>query len=182
MNESEMLKLYGKAIEHVKFHHCSAKPYEYGKQLYELVLEQKPNRILEIGTGIGYATALLAKASPEARIQTIERNREHVEAATKFLADHLTNHRIEIIEGIAEQILPELPNPYDLIFFDGFGIHYEFLPQYQRLLLTEGLAVIANNHLKSKTSDKFFHELHHSPAWKIIKQFGDTTVARRVQN
>lgn len=180
MIESEMQALYKEAMEHVELHHCSAKPYGYGKQLYELAVEQRGQSMLEIGTGIGYTTVLLAKARPEASIQTIERNMEHVEAAIKFLADHLNNHRVEIIEGIAEEILPELTNPYDLIFFDGFGIHYEFLPQYQRLLLPGGLAVIANNHLRSKTSDKFFHELHHSRAWKIIEQYGDTTVARKL--
>ncbi len=180
MNELEMRKLYTEAIEHVKAHHCSAKPYEYGKRLYELAVDREPKSVLEIGTGIGYTTVLLGLASPDARIHTIERNREHVEAATTFFAQHLKNNSAEIIEGVAEEILPKLSGHYDFIFFDGFGIHYEFLTQYQRLLLAGGLAVIANNHLKSKTSDKFFLELHNSPTWNIIEQYGDTTVARRL--
>lgn len=180
MTQLEIAALYMEALNHMDVHHCSAKPYEYGQRLYDLAVEEKSKSILEIGTGIGYTTVLLATARPGARIQTIERNREHVEAATKFFAHHLENNTIKIIEGIAEEILPKLSGPYDFIFFDGFGIHYEFLPQYQRLLLPGGLAVIANNHLKSKTSDKFFHELHHSSAWKIIEQYGDTTVARKL--
>lgn len=170
--------LFTKAQQHVVEHGCSAHPYQSAKKLSDLVIRYAPKLILEIGTGIGFTTLVMALSAPSAHISTIERNSEHVVAAERFFADQHTN--ITVIEGIAEVVLPQTTEQFDLIFFDAYGIHYEFLPQYHRLLNNGGVAVIANNHLVSKTSTRFFSELHDHAKWKIVDQFADTTVAIKI--
>lgn len=166
------------AEKHQVDHACSAHPYKYGEKLTQLVSDLGPQTILEIGTGMGYSSALMAFAQPDCEITTIEKDIAHVEAATVFLKQQGIINRINIIDGAAEAILPTLKLKYDVIFFDGYGIHYEFLAHYQRLLNEGGLLIVANNHLQTKTSDQFFAELNDIRTWKIVEQFGDTTVAK----
>jgi hypothetical protein len=48
------------------------------------------------------------------------------------------------------------------------------------LLKKDGILFLANNHLKSKTSDQFFEELEHSGDWEILERFEDTTIAKKI--
>lgn len=171
---------YAFARPHKASHRCSAHAYQLGDLLVQIVQKQQPKKILEIGTGLGYSTLLLALASPGANIHTIERYSEHLHLAMEFLKQFQLNERIVPVLGIAEEILPNLQDPFDCIFFDGYGIHYEFLPNYHRLLHKGGILIVANNHLQSKTSERFFTELHNKAEWEIIQQFGDTTVAQKI--
>jgi predicted O-methyltransferase YrrM len=118
----------------------------------------------------------MALASPEAYIETIEKDQTHSKDAEKFIHEQNLSDRIIVRNEIAELLLPELEPGYDLIFFDGYQIHYEFLPHYERLLKPGGVLILGNNHLTSKTSDKFFEELEHSGKWDILEKFADTMI------
>lgn len=177
--------LFNQAVQHRSDHDCSAYPYEEYKKLVEVVQQYKPQSILEIGTGMGFTAAVMALSSPQAHIDTIEKDGKHVEVAKKFLRNTLSDavfeKQINIVNDSAETALINLNSGYDLIFFDGYQIHYEFLPHYERLLKPEGILFLANNHLKSKTSDKFFEELEHSGKWVILEKFADTTIAQKIK-
>lgn len=172
--------LYQLTISHKKSHSCSAPPYDNYLRLYEIVKSLKPSRILEIGTGIGFTSIVMANASPGSTIETIEKDKDHVAGARDFIKSHMPSNSINVISGIAELELVELSGPYDLIFFDGFQIHHEFLEQYERLLLKNGILVLGNNHLGSKTSDQFFIEFATNGKWEIIDKFAETIVAKRL--
>ncbi len=179
LDTSKIQELYKRALMHVQHHDCSAHPYKYGERFVYIIQNHSPRTMLEIGTGFGFSTVLMAAATPLASVETIEKDPAHMLTAKEFFEQQKVAGRISCIEGIAEEILPQLKKQYDLIFFDGYGIHYEFLAQYHRLLMPNGIAVIANNHLSSKTSEHFFEELHDGEWWEILDQFGDTTVARK---
>ena len=174
---SDLEQLYNQAVEHRNSHDCSAYPYEDYQKLFDLVVEHKPNEILEIGTGIGFTAVVMALANPIANIETIEKDQAHSKQAKIFIESNNLSDRIIVRNEIAELLLPELPKNYDLIFFDGFQIHYEFLPHYQRLLNPRGILVLGNNHLTSKTSDQFFEQLNDSQYWETIDKYNDTTIA-----
>lgn len=176
---SNLEDLYKRAVEHRNSHDCSAYPYEDYQKLFDLVKNIQPDKILEIGTGIGFTAVVMALASPLAKIETIEKDQTHCNDAVKFISDNNLSDRIILRNEIAELLLPELDESYDLIFFDGYQIHYEFLPHYERLLKTGGVLILGNNHLSSKTSDKFFAELEQSGKWEIEDKFADTTIAIR---
>ena len=173
-------KLYAAALKHIEVHKCSAHPYADGEKLVNYITERKPKKILEIGTGVGFSSVLMALAQPSTEIQTLEKDLAHAQMAKKYFKDKGVGNRISIINDFAETTLPLMQNNFDFIFFDGFQIHYEFLPQYKRLLKSGGILFLANNHLKSKTSDRFFEEIRDLKTWKVLEQFNDTTVVERL--
>lgn len=179
-NALDIPKLYASALKHIEDHQCSAHPYEQGEKLVEYVITHKPRKVLEIGTGVGYTTVLMTLADPKVKVDTIEKDPKHAQTARKYFVDKKVSARISIINDFAETVMPLMQTSYDFIFFDGYQIHYEFLPQYKRLLKRGGILFLANNHLKSKTSDHFFEELGDSKTWKILEQFEDTTIAQRL--
>ena len=101
----------------------------------------QPKRILEIGTCVGFSATVMLKASPDARIDTIERNPAMIPVAkenfTKYAADNVT-----LFEGDAAVILPNLTGPYDLIYLDAAkGQYPAYLPECIRLLSEGGLLI-----------------------------------------
>ncbi len=170
---------YNLAVKHRNEHNCSAYPYDEYSILHAYVSQLCPKRILEIGTGIGFTAAVMAAVDAGIHVDTIEKDLEHVASAKKFLRDISLDSRVDILSGIAEEILPQLSDQYDFIFFDGYQIHYEFLPHYERLLKTGGTLFLGNNHLNSKTSDHFFAELSDATKWEIVEKFSDTSVIKK---
>jgi predicted O-methyltransferase YrrM len=172
--------LFLKAIDHRHSHDCSAYPYEQGARLIEYAKKYQPKKILEIGTGIGYTASIMALTLPQARILTLEKDPEHATLAESFIQNAGVSEHVTIVNEPAEQYLSKLDQKYDFIFFDGYQIHYEFLPHYERLLKPEGILFLANNHLKSKTSSQFFEELKNANKWTQLDQFEDTTIVQKV--
>ncbi|HEX3095522.1 MAG TPA: methyltransferase [Patescibacteria group bacterium] len=179
METLDIEKLFKAAEKHIAEHQCSAHPYKHGDRLVEYIIARKPKRILEIGTGVGYTSVLMAIANPQAHIDTLEKDLTHAKTAKKYFKDKNVTAQISVINDFAETVLPMMDKQYDFIFFDGFQIHYEFLPQYKRLLKHGGILFLANNHLKSKTSDQFFAELSDKKVWNILEQFDDTSIVER---
>ncbi len=179
LNETKLQDLLEIALTHKENHQCSANPYQFGGDLSRLVHTYKPMQVLEIGTGAGFSTLVMALTHPGSHIDTIDKDDAHIETAKQHFHDHDVNTRINPIQGTAESLLPILNKAYDFIFFDGYGIHYEYLPNYHRLLKPTGILTVANNHLGSRTSDQFFSELNDPSRWTIIEVFGDTTVAKK---
>ncbi len=178
--------LFRRAVDHRVEHDCSAYPYESYNSLFEIVTTQNPKRILEIGTGIGFTACVMSAAAPNAEIISLDKDAEHAHTSKSFILSasktipEINPARIEIINQIAEQYLPAEQSQYNLIFFDGYQIHYEFLPQYERLLKSGGILVLGNTHLSSKTSDQFFDELNNSTKWQIMDRFAETIVVQKL--
>lgn len=176
----DLNNIFDLANEHRTEHNCSAYPYENFFKLFDLVAQCKPKNILEIGTGIGFSAVVMAFAEPSANIDTIEKDAQHALLARQLIEKLQLHFRIKVYHDIAEILLPELQNQYDFIFFDGFQIHYEFLPQYERLLKLDGILVLANTHLNSKTSEQFFEQLRSPSSWQLLERFDDTMVLRKI--
>lgn len=183
MKELEAKALYEQAKSHRDEHDCSAYAYEDYLNLQKIVNRVNPKNILEIGTGVGFTSVIMASEVPGVKIDTIEKDQGHAKLAREFIHSQGFGEQITVIDDIAEIYLPELVSQnkqYDLIFFDGYQIHYEFLPHYEKLLKIGGILILANTHLNSKTSDRFFSELEHDGNWQISNQFNDTIVAHRI--
>ncbi len=77
-------------------------------------------RFLEVGTGLGYTTALLADAGGTGcQVDTIEIDPWHADLAQAELSKKGLIDRVRILRGDADQILPTLTEKYDVVFADG---------------------------------------------------------------
>lgn len=119
---------------------------EVGRLLIVLGRLTKPNRILEIGTAIGYSAILLAGIlSPGGKIDTIERREEMLLKARENIKKAGFENTISVIAGDAKEVLECLDKQYDMIFMDAAkGQYPDFLPECLRMLRKGGLLVSDN--------------------------------------
>lgn len=114
------------------------------EKLKEILENEKPKRILEIGTAIGYSASRFAEYS-EAIIDTIEIDEERAKEAIENIKNIGFEDRINVYIGNAVEILPTLTEKYDLIFIDAAKSKYSiFLEEGLRLINPKGLVVADN--------------------------------------
>ena len=111
---------------------------------FRLLLESlQPEKILEIGTAIGFSALLMAEYAPQAQITTIDRNPEMIELAKANFAKYDSRQQITLLEGDAVDLLETLEGSYDLVFMDSAKSKYVvFLPQVLKRLNPGGLVLI----------------------------------------
>ena len=111
-----------------------------------LAAQQKPQRILEVGTAIGYsALQIIAQAPSHAELITIEADAARAAAARAYIARSPYATQIHVHCGDATALLGNLQGPWDLVFLDGpkgqYGRQLQWLlPQLRpgALLYREG--------------------------------------------
>ena len=112
----------------------------------KILEKNKPTRILEIGTAVGYSAICFSKYLADGgKIDTIERDEERIIEAHKNIKDMQLENVIHIFEGDAVEILPTLTDKYDMIFIDAAKGKYPFfLKEALRLLNRDGI-IFADN-------------------------------------
>lgn len=111
--------------------------------LSQLCAREKPKRILEIGTYIGYSASVMLSAC-DAMVVTLEKNAENAELARKNLAPF--GERVTVVTSDAFlYIARDDIGKFDLIFLDGPKAQYiNYLP-FLKELLNEGGVLVADN-------------------------------------
>ena len=106
----------------------------------------RPKRILEVGTAIGFSTLLMCEYGPEdMEIVTIENYEKRIPIAKQNFVRAGKEKQITLLEGDAADILKELREPFDFIFMDAAkGQYIHFMPEIFRLLKPEGILVSDN--------------------------------------
>ena len=119
---------------------------EKGRVIIEVINKINPKYILEIGTLFGYSAILICKELGEdAKLVTIELDRETAEIAKDNMEKAGIKANVEIAIGNALQILPTLDYKFDLVFLDAAK---EENIEYLRLLenkLHKGSVLIADD-------------------------------------
>ena len=93
-------------------------------------------RFLEVGTGLGYAAALMADAGgPRCRVDTIENDPLHAEIAEAELGKRGLGRSVQVLLGDAAEVVADLSGPYDVVFLDG---DVDVLEHVDRLLRPGG--------------------------------------------
>jgi predicted O-methyltransferase YrrM len=119
--------------------------WETGRFLAIQVRALDPERVLEVGTAIGYSTLHMAEQLGRGRIVTIERDPTRVRQATDFLTRAGVADRVEIVEADAMQAIEELPGPFDLLFLDASKDEYaEYLRKAEPKASDRALLVVDN--------------------------------------
>lgn len=116
--------------------------------LTEEVRRLNPQRILEIGTAVGYSgIMMLENAGADTLLDTIEIDRaRHDEATENFTKANLIN-RVNQYMGDCLEILPELvrDNRYDIVFIDAAKSKYLDCLKLVSECVREGGEIIADN-------------------------------------
>ncbi len=135
MDKQELEKIKQKALEeHIPI------IMDDTLEVIEKVLENnKPKRILEIGTAVGYSAICFSEfLSENGIIDTIERDEDRINQAKENIRKVGVEDKIKIYEGDAVEILPTLNEKYDMVFIDAAKGKYPFF-------LKESLRMINNN-------------------------------------
>ena len=149
---------------------------ETSKLIANFVKENNPQNILEIGTAIGYSGIIMLENS-NAKLITIEHNKEYIKQAKKNFNTHKFANRAKIIEGDCLVILSTMVTKksnlekFDLIFLDGPKAQYDRMLNLILMLLKQNGTLIVD--------DVLFHK-HLSENGKISKRF--KTIEIRMNN
>ena len=111
-----------------------------------LLAMQKPKRILEVGTAVGFSAILMAEYNPyPCEIVTIENYEKRIPIAWENFKRAGKEKQITLIEGDATEVLKTLEEPFDMIFMDAAkGQYINFMPDILRLLKVDGVLVSDN--------------------------------------
>ena len=140
-NEEEFNKLKENALKR----HIPIIMDDTLEKIKEVLKKENPNRILEIGTAVGYSALCFARYSENAIIDTIEIDEERYNEAIQNLEKIGFKDRINLILGNAVDIIPTLKNKYDIIFIDAAKSKYSiFLEEALKLINNNGL-ILADN-------------------------------------
>ena len=128
--------------------------------LIKLIRENKPKKILEIGTCIGYSGSLiLTNGLDDSILTTIELNENSANIAMNNFKDLGLDTRVDLRIGDAKYILQELDEKYDFIFLDGpKGQYKNYFPYLKNLLKQNGILFADNIYFKGlvlKSEDEF---------------------------
>ena len=119
-----------------------------------------------------------ALGAPKAKIDTVERDPEHVRLAREHIEAAGLAARITVHEGDFASVLPSLKPGYDVAFFDGHTPVPALHKTLHGLLKTGGLLITANlNH--GGTADEVSRALFGGKAWRsaLVDDDGETAIS-----
>ncbi len=115
--------------------------------LKTLLLLSKPEKILEVGTAVGFSAMLMAEYSG-AHITTIENYEKRIPVARENFKKYGFDDRIDLIVGDAGTVLKNLTDVYDLIFIDAAKGQYLNYLEAVKKLMKPGSVLISDNVLQ----------------------------------
>jgi caffeoyl-CoA O-methyltransferase len=121
-----------------------------GQTLRMFSLMMRPANILEIGTYTGYSAICLAEGlRPGGKLITIDINEELHGMVQRYLERAGLNDRVEALVGNARDIIPTLPQTFDLVFIDADKENYATYFDLVIDRMSTGGFIIADNVLWS---------------------------------
>ena len=136
---------------------------------------KKPNKILEIGTAVGYSAINFSRylEGENAKIKTIEIKENMANIARENIASMGLEEKIELIHADATKYLETLDeeNTYDVVFIDAAkGQYLVFLKEAIRLIKNGGV-IIADNVLFKGRVLSDYNEHKHRTATNRLREY-----------
>jgi len=190
---SARIPLFTEMESYAKKHNVPIMELAGIETMLQLLRIHQSKKILEVGTAIGYSALRMANALPKAQIVTIERDKERLHIAKKFIGRSENGEQITLIEGDALEVedLVQGQAPFDAIFIDAAkGQYKKFFEIYEKYLSHDGMIItdnvlfkglVAEQEIESRRTrnlvkkiDEFNHWLMNHPDYDtVILPVGD---------
>lgn len=146
-------------------------------ELIEVILKiKRPNKILEIGTAVGYSAIQFSKylEGENSKIKTIELKEDMYNIAIKNISDMQLIDKIEVINADATKYLSTLDEKkesYDVIFIDAAkGQYLVFLEEAIRLAKDNAVIIADNVYFHGRVLNGY-NEHRHRTATNRLKEY-----------
>ena len=142
MNKKELEIIKEKALEN----HIPIIMDDTLEVVSKILIENKPEKILEIGTAVGYSAMCFSEyLQDNGKIDTIERDEERIAEAKQNIVKVGVAEKINILEGDAVEILPTLTEKYDMVFIDAAKGKYPFFLKEALRMINQNGVIFADN-------------------------------------
>ena len=138
-----------------------------------ILKEKKPNKILEIGTAVGYSAINFSKylVGEGAKVLTIEIKEQMYEKAIQNISLMGLQDKIEVINADATKYLKNINEQFDVVFIDAAkGQYLVFLEEAIRLCKLGGI-IIADNMLYRGRTLSDYNEHKHRTATNRLREY-----------
>lgn len=141
--------------------------------LIEVILKlKKPNKILEVGSAVGYSAICFSKylTGENSKVKTIELNEERYRVAVSNINKMQLEDKIEIINADATMYLATIPDDekYDVCFIDAAKGQYNvFLEQALRLTKSGGIIIADNVLWKGRVLGEYNEHRHRTAVTRL---------------
>lgn len=131
---------------------------EVAQTMRILLRLQRPKRVLEVGTNIGYSVIVMGRElEADAVIETIEIDPEIVLIAKQFVSEADIRCSVIYHEGAALDVLQQLDGTFDLVFIDCVKTEYiEYLDAVLPKMRSGGLIIADNVLWKGQVAEGAF--------------------------
>lgn len=118
---------------------------DVAKFLSQIIMLKQPEKVLEIGTNVGYSAIIMAKQLKNGKIYSVDYRADNHEMARNNFIKFGVEDKIELLTGYGKDILKDLNNKFDLIFIDADKKGYDAYLDYAAEHLNPGGIIIADN-------------------------------------
>ena len=120
---------------------------ETGCLLKVLLRMNRPQRILEIGTAVGYSAILMSEClEPGATITTVEKYEKRIPIARENIKNAGMEDKITVVQGDALEEMKKMPDAsVDFIFMDAAKAQYVHYLKEAVRLMKKGAVLVADN-------------------------------------
>jgi predicted O-methyltransferase YrrM len=146
----------------------------------KLIIINKPDRVLEIGTAIAYTTIRIAKCLRKgSMIHSIEKSEDNIKIALENIEKSGVSKKIKLIQGDALSVMPQLGKKYDFIFLDADKEDYKRLFDYSMILLRKGGVIVVDNLLWQGYAASKRVPAKYSKSTKHIREFNNIFILQQ---
>jgi len=157
MDDSKFRFIHEMTHSHRRLHRCHAYPFNDGDGLIKAVNKLQPKKVLELGTALGYTACCFASAS-DCHVDTVEGDATHVELARENIAKSGFADKVTVHHGDFLAVIKNLPNDYDIVFFDGLAPSVSMLKTIHAKLREGGTLICANLGFAEAGAEEFLND------------------------
>ena len=149
----------------------------------KILLEQKPKRILELGTATGYSSICFSNIlNNDVYIDTIELDEARANEAIDNISGLGLQNKINVIKGNAVDVLPTLNEKYDIFFIDAAKGKYPIFLKETLRLSKNGSIILADNILYKGYVMSDYNKHKQRTAVRNLREYiKETTEDKRLQ-